>query len=382
MSVASPRVLVADDQADVRIALELLLKAEGCEVDAVDSPAGVLAAASRGGLDLVLMDLNYSRDTTSGAEGLALLPRLRSLDGELPVVAMTAWGTLELAVEAMKRGARDFVLKPWDNATLVRTVRGALAAGRNGATTPADSARPTDHDLDVARRVQAGLLPHSLPELARLEYAGACRQAGAVGGDAFDVLPLGEGRLALVLGDASGKGVSGALLMSHLLGCLRGRLDRMASDPLPSLRALNRQFFESTAPEHYATLFYADLEDEGRWLRYVNCGHNPALLLRADGRLDRLAATAPAVGLFDDWPCAAAELRLEPGDLLCVYSDGVTEATSGAGEEYGEERLAETLRTGRELTPLGLGEAVLRSVEAFAGAVRGDDRTVVIARAR
>ena len=126
----APRILVADDQRDVREALRLLLKGEVYNIDTVDSPAEVLRALDRRQYDIVLMDLNYARDTTSGTEGLDLLARLRSMDDTLPVVVMTAWGSVSLAVEAMRRGARDFVEKPWDNKRLLATVRTQVDLGR------------------------------------------------------------------------------------------------------------------------------------------------------------------------------------------------------------------------------------------------------------
>ena len=124
------RVLIADDQRDVLEALRLLLKGEGLECETASSPAAVLAALEARDFDAVLIDLNYTRDTTSGPEGLDLLARIRELDADLPVVVMTAWGTVDLAVEAMRRGARDFVQKPWDNARLLATLRTQIALGR------------------------------------------------------------------------------------------------------------------------------------------------------------------------------------------------------------------------------------------------------------
>jgi DNA-binding NtrC family response regulator len=130
MREARPRVLIADDQADVLAALRLLLKSEGCETESADSPAAIVAAVESRDFDAVLMDLNYARDTTSGQEGLELLARIQALDGALPVIVMTAWGSVELAVEAMRRGARDFVQKPWENARLLTTLRTQLELGR------------------------------------------------------------------------------------------------------------------------------------------------------------------------------------------------------------------------------------------------------------
>ncbi len=124
------RVLIADDQKDVLEALRLLLKGEGLECETASSPSGALAALEARDFDAVLIDLNYARDTTSGEEGLDLLGRIRELDAHLPVLVMTAWGTVDLAVEAMRRGARDFVQKPWENARLLATLRTQIALGR------------------------------------------------------------------------------------------------------------------------------------------------------------------------------------------------------------------------------------------------------------
>src|SRR5881396_563189 len=125
-----PRTLIADDQPDVLAALRLLLRGAGYQIEAVSSPAAMLEAIRQRDFDLVLMDLNYARDTTSGQEGLDLLQRIQALDSTLPVVVMTAWSSVELAVEAMRRGARDFIQKPWDNSRLVAIVRNQVDLGR------------------------------------------------------------------------------------------------------------------------------------------------------------------------------------------------------------------------------------------------------------
>jgi DNA-binding NtrC family response regulator len=127
---SQPSILIADDQPDVLEALRLLLKGEGFRIDTVTSPAGIIAALEEGSFDGLLMDLNYTRDTTSGREGLDLLPQLRDLDSTLPVIVMTAWGSVDGAVEAMRHGARDYIEKPWDNARLIATVRTQLELGR------------------------------------------------------------------------------------------------------------------------------------------------------------------------------------------------------------------------------------------------------------
>src|SRR5436305_1130043 len=126
----APRLLIADDQADVLEALRLLLKGEGFKIETANAPAQVLGAIEERDYDAVLMDLNYARDTTSGQEGLDLLSRIQKLDGTLPVIVMTAWGSVDVAVEAMRRGARDFVQKPWDNARLLSIVKTQVELGQ------------------------------------------------------------------------------------------------------------------------------------------------------------------------------------------------------------------------------------------------------------
>ncbi len=125
-----PRILIADDQADVLAALRLLLKGNRFEIETASSPADVIEVVNSQELDVVLIDLNYARDTTSGSEGLDLLTRIQAIDPTLPVVVMTAWGSVDLAVEAMRRGARDFIQKPWDNARLLAVVRTQCAIAR------------------------------------------------------------------------------------------------------------------------------------------------------------------------------------------------------------------------------------------------------------
>jgi sigma-B regulation protein RsbU (phosphoserine phosphatase) len=376
------RILVADDQPDVLVALHLLLKAEGYAVETVDSPAAVLGALSRSSFDLVLMDLNYTRDTTSGAEGLELLKDLRSRRGAPDVVVMTAWGTIDLAVEAIRLGARGFVVKPWDNAALARTVRAELEERARRREGELEERGAAGRDLALARRVQRQLLPRTRPPLATLEYAADCREAGAVGGDGYDFLDLGPNTLGLMLTDISGKGMGAALLMANLQATLRAEFARGGVELKHRLAAVNALFLASTAPEHYATLFFGCYDDAHRRLVYANCGHNPPLVLRADGSCERLPPTAPAMGLMADWTCEQKEVGIAQGDTLVVFSDGVTEAQNARDEEFGEARLVETVRREGSGPVASLPAAILAAVEEFTGTPHEDDLTLVVARGR
>jgi sigma-B regulation protein RsbU (phosphoserine phosphatase) len=235
-------------------------------------------------------------------------------------------------------------------------------------------------EIEIARQVQARLFPQKLPPLVTLDYAGRCVQARQVGGDYYDFLDLGPGRLGLVLADIAGKGISGALLMANLQANLRSQYAVALEDPSRLLRSVNQLFFENTAESSYATLFFADYHDASRRLRYGNCGHNPPVLVRAGGEVERLKATTTVLGLFEDWECPLAEQTLHPGDTLVLYSDGVTEAHSDQGEEFGESRLIETILKWRHLSPPELLNRLLEAVQKFSGSAQEDDITLVVAR--
>jgi len=251
--------------------------------------------------------------------------------------------------------------------------------------------RRTAQEMEIARQVQARLFPQKLPAMKTLEYTGACIQARTVGGDYYDFLELGPGRLALVLADIAGKGVSGALLMANLQANLRSQY-AMAVDDLPRLLAsVNRLFHENTDDTSYATLFFADYDDSSRKLRYANCGHLPPLLLRAGGSLQdrgskgqnakRLNSTCTVMGLFEAWHCEIAEVQLAPGDKLVLYTDGVTEAANATGEEFGESHLLDILERHSHLPVGALLQKVVEAVQQFTGgSEQQDDITMVIAR--
>jgi sigma-B regulation protein RsbU (phosphoserine phosphatase) len=369
---AKLRILVGDDQLDVLEALRLLLKGAGYQSVLVDSPQAVLRAARADSFDLILMDLNYARDTTSGAEGLDLLSSLEDQDNAAPVIVMTAWGNVDLAVEAMRRGACDFVQKPWDNARLLGTIRKQAEAASERAKTK----RRVASELEIARNVQQKLFPSQSRRLATIDYAGRCVPAREVSGDYYDYLDVGANGLGFVLADVSGKGVAAALLMANLQACFRSQSQEAMIHPASMLRAVNRLFYESTSPEHYATLFLGMYDDQSRRLRYANCGHVPPLLLRANGTVDRLQPTATVLGVFSNWSCEEQSVDLHPGDALVLFTDGVTEAGVENDQEFGEDGLLATVQANRG----GSAEALVNGIVSAVQSETQDDVTVVAIR--
>jgi len=242
--------------------------------------------------------------------------------------------------------------------------------------------RRAAQELQIAAEVQRRLLPAKPVAMETIECTGHCVQARAVGGDYYDFLDFGQGRVGLVLGDVSGKGLYAALLMAHLQATLRSLSARLAAEELPQLlEGVNHWFWESTAGNHFATLFFGHYEDAGRRLRYANCGHPPPMLLRADGTVERLAVTAGAVGLFEAWTCSVRDVTLQSGDLLTIFSDGVTEATNDRGEEFGEDRLLEILTASRARPLAEILGRLVADVGAFE-AEQHDDLTLVLVRGR
>lgn len=526
-----PKTLVADDQADVLTALRLLLKGEGYQIDAVTSPAGVLEALAGSCYDLLLMDLNYARDTTSGQEGLDLLTRIQTIDDTLPVVVMTGWGSIDLAVEAMRRGVRDFIQKPWDNARLLDIVRNQIQHGvgvrmkrrlerekrqavirlheagsyqvlqslvlenlqraigcgtavlfsRNseessfGPTaevglskeilafpgiathsvviqTLSDSPTSTvvirernpflaeipflqqvqaialvpirhqeellgfislgakisgqeyspeelafaaemavqmahsldnlrlrgqDREMVEAREIQQKLIPKDIPQIPGYEISDAWRPASVVSGDYFDVLKLGEDRLALCIGDVAGKGMPAALLMSNAQATVRAFASASVM-PQDLCEKVNRVVCSNIAEDRFITFFYALLDARSRRLHYANAGHNPPILVRRDGRAHRLEEGGPVLGVFPDWHCASSSIELKPGDRMLLFTDGLTEVQSPAGEEFGERRLVDLVAEKRSLSAVQLQEAVMQAAVEFSNGHFLDDATAIV----
>jgi serine phosphatase RsbU (regulator of sigma subunit)/catechol 2,3-dioxygenase-like lactoylglutathione lyase family enzyme len=236
-------------------------------------------------------------------------------------------------------------------------------------------------ELEIAKQVQARLFPQRLPALKSLEYAGICVQARQVGGDYHDYLDLGRGRFALVIADIAGKGMAAALLMANLQANLRSQSATASERPEVFLHCVNRLFYENTDQSAYATLFFAEYDDATQRLRYANCGHLAGLVLRAGGAVERLESTCTVVGLFKEWRCEMAQLQLMPDDLLALYTDGITECSNDAEEEFGECRLIDALRKHGAQSPESVVASVVEDLRQFSHE-QHDDITLVVARCR
>ncbi len=243
-----------------------------------------------------------------------------------------------------------------------------------------EAERRTAQEMEFARQVQSRLFPQKMPAMRTLQYTGGCIPAKTVGGDYYDFLELRPGRLGIVLADIAGKGVPGALLMANLQANLRSQY-ALAVDDLPRLlSSVNQLFFQSTDDSSYATLFFADYDDGARLLRYSNCGHLPPLLVRASGHLERLSSNCMVLGMFEDWQSEIAKVKLAPGDILVLYTDGVTEASNSKFEEFGEERLITAIHGQCHLSAEQVLDGIVTAVGNFSGGEQQDDITLVVVR--
>ena len=280
-------------------------------------------------------------------------------------------------------------------------VRRGVEAQRRALAEKLESEHRVAQEMEIAKQVQARLFPQKLPSLRTLEFAGACVPARQVGGDYYDFFELRLGRVALPLADIAGKGVAAALLMANLQANLRSQYGTLAAvkeffplaleDFEHLLVSVNRSFYESSGDSSYATLFFADYDDTSRRLCYANCGHLPALLLRNrhsrgpsdDGFVvEHLGSTSTVMGLFDRWECRLAQVQLAPGDILVIYTDGVTEAVNADGEEFGENHLLEIAAAHRHLPAPLVVQQIIDAARQFSYPEQADDITLLVARCR
>ncbi len=307
-----------------------------------------------------------------------LVPIRGSSEGQLQGVAALGARLSEESYSAMDRRLLASVASQAGIA-----MRSITLAEKMAQTMEAE--RRSEQEMQIARQVQTRLLPQQAPSLKTLDCAGKCIQTRAVGGDYYDFLDFGSGRLGLVLADISGKGMSAALLMANLQANLRGQYALALEDVPRLLRSVNRLFYKNTETSHYATMFFAVYDDGTRLLRYVNCGHNPPMLLRANGEIERLNATATVLGLFEEWDCDMVECPLAPDDVLVIYTDGISEAGESDednSEEFGEERLMAAIRKQQKQSASEILDNILSEVQQFSRGEQADDMTLIVAKGR
>jgi sigma-B regulation protein RsbU (phosphoserine phosphatase) len=366
-------ILIAEDQEHVREALSMLLRGHGYAVTLCSSPSEAMAAAQQRPPDLALIDMNYQRDSTSGLEGLQLIERLRQVDGTVPIIALTAWGNVDLAVSAMKHGASDFIEKPWRNDSLMEKVRALTRQAQQRRS----SQRISDCEREDAQQLQARIVPRRHVIAAGIELLGESTPAGVVGGDYFGVWQPTANSLHFCVADVSGKGTPSAMIAAMLYASL-STLSASHDSPDFILGRLETILRNQLGEGHYVTIFYGVIDLASRILNFVNAGHCPPLLWHSDGAMQSLSSTRPVLGLLLDAEFHSERLRLSAGDRLLLYSDGVTEAGNEAGEEFGAERLASLLEHQSDQPVLDQFGNIMDSVRGHAHGNFADDATLLL----
>ncbi len=235
-------------------------------------------------------------------------------------------------------------------------------------------------EMRIAHKIQTDLLPKSPPTVIGYDIAGASIPATLVGGDYFDFIKIDEHRLALCLGDVSGKGMPAALLMANVQATLRSQAISCGR-PCDCLARSNMLLLASTDLERYTTLFYGVLDTREHTLDYCNAGHNHPFVFRKDGEPERLKVGGTVVGCFGATDYSDDKVAMQPGDVLLIYSDGVTEALDDRGEEFGESRLADVMLSSLDDPAESLLLRLIEAARAHAGqAAPGDDMTVVVVK--
>ena len=373
----SARLLVADDQPHIRTALEMLFKAEGYQVFSASDPTSVLAALQSQTFDIVLMDLNYTRDTTGGAEGLELVSRIRSFDGTTPLLVMTGWGNVEIAVEAMRRGASDFVQKPWNNTELSAKVQEQVERGH----VLRRSQRRQEAEALEAKEFQKSLMPRVVPQITGYDIAATTQPVRFIGGDFYAIVQISDTKTAFCIADVAGKGLPGALVMSNLQAALKP-LIREDVDPDELCARLNRTLCEIMPSNRFVSFFYAVLDSRENLLTYCNAGHNPPLLVRTDGSTSELKNSGAILGRFCDWHYEQRNQHLSRGDILLLFTDGVVEACDQNDEPFGEQRLLQFTREAHSCGAAARLEILSNAVSAHCSGKFQDDATMIVLQAK
>jgi serine phosphatase RsbU (regulator of sigma subunit) len=400
--ILNARILVVDDkEANVRL-LEGMLRVAGySSVESTTDPNQVCELYRRNRYGLILLDLQMP-----GMDGFQVMEGLKEIEGDgyLPVLAITAQPGHKL--RALQAGAKDFVGKPFDMAELQARVRNILEVrllhleAKNYSKALEQTVREleasrevirlksleeqkrSEQELALAQETQESLLPRFLPQFADFHIHAFNNPTRYVGGDFYDFLQLSSGEWMGVLADVSGKGMSAALLSSMVLGALSMEF-RSGTKPHEVLNRVNQLLCEKSLPFQFVTLFLFLLSPNGIG-QFISAGHNPAYLFRsATGKVDQLDSDAYFLGMFDFASYQSRALHLNKGDILVVYSDGLTDAQNRQEEMFGEERLLNIIQQEAPSGSHAVEQKLLNAIEEFTqGMPQTDDITFVIVEKR
>ncbi len=378
---AQYKILMVDDESDLEHLVRQRMRREIRSgqysfLFAGDGVEALEALGEHSDIDLVLSDINMPR-----MDGLTLLEKIPDVDTDLRSVVISAYGDMKNIRAAMNRGAFDFVTKPIDfddlRVTIDRGLR-QLEMWRE-AEASRDKLLTLQSELDVANSMQQSILPKHFPKNDQYELYGSMAPARNVGGDFFDIIRLEHGRLGIAIADVSDKGIPAALFMMSSRTLLKGAA-LGCEDPGTVVTVVNDQLQDGNESNMFVTLFYAVFDPETGQVRFANGGHNPPLIVHKDGSSTVLPLTGGvALGVAPQFGFSTDQVRLEPGEALVMYTDGVSEAEDRDNEEFGMERLLKVFAGARLESARAANDAIFAAVREFAGdRSQSDDITCLV----
>ena len=363
------RILIVEDDPAILCGLRDNLEFESHEVlTAADGEAGYQAVRNLPP-ELVILDLMLPK-----LSGYDLCRRVRGEGFHAPILMLSARSQESDRVVGLDLGANDYVSKPFSLRELLARVRALLRREREHRL---DEAQLGD-ELEMAAKVQQGLFPRTLPEAPGLDFAGVCLPARRVSGDYYDFLALGGGKLGLLLADVSGKGMPAALVGASLHALIRASATAAGDSCGELLANTSSLIFETTTVERYATAFYGVYNTVSRTLAYANAGHYPPILVRDETAIRLDSLTLP-VGMLPTLPACQRRVQLFCGDWLLIFSDGIPEATSGSGEEFGDDRMIGALGRLKGGAAAAMCDDIVNEVRDYVSEQRQQDDITLIA---
>ena len=373
---AAEEILLVDDKpANLRL-LNQMLADRGFIVRAVKSGERALESIRATPPDLILLDIKMP-----GMDGYEVLHRLKQTpdSSDIPVIFISALDDIQNKVRGFNMGCVDYITKPFQYEEVIARVETHLSLQRFQKRLQRANRR-YENELKLAGSLQANLLPKDVPALPGFQLSFVLRSARETSGDFYDIFPLNSGHFGILVADVVDKGAAAALLMAYGRTLLRTLAEEFPEDPDRVLNNVNQRMLSYTDTSHFLTVFYGILELEKNEFVYSNAGHNPAIHLKAaNGKMTLLKNTGMPLGLFADQDWRQRKIQLNPGDLVVMYTDGITDAQNQQYELYGMERFKETLQANHKQPPAELDKLVLEDIDRFQdGAPQPDDIAMVI----
>ena len=383
MAKTTKKILVVDDEPDLEPLMlqrmrRNIRRGEYEFVFAHDGVEALEMLTADKEIDMVVSDINMPR-----MDGLTLLQQIQDVSPDIRAIIISAYGDMENIRTAMNRGAFDFVTKPLDfqdlRITIDRTLQ-HLDEWRD-ALQSRDKLVALQNELDVANNIQQSVLPASFPEHASYQIYGSMQPARNVGGDFFDVQILRNGKIGLAIADVSDKGMPAALFMMSSRMLLKGAGQRF-ENPGEALEEVNNLLDAENEAAMFVTLFYAIYDTNTSVFHYANGGHNEPIVVHPDGSTTVIPPTGgTALGIIPEIPYKENSIKLEPGDTVILYTDGITEAFNAEGELFGLDQLCEIFRDRQPQNAEDASEIVFDAVNKFAGdEPQSDDQACLVFR--